>query len=81
MSRDLVLAALVFCVGGWLMQLGGAVPLPVRRGPASGASRERRLWRRLWSPVLPAFAASDPGSSNLSGRDVGGLTEPTLDAF
>jgi hypothetical protein len=56
-SRDLVLAALVFCVGGWLLQLGGAVPLPARPGPASGGSRERRLWRRLWSPVLPALAA------------------------
>ncbi len=59
MSRDLVLAGLILCVCGSLTVLVGllsfhrASPVP----EPSGMELERRAWRRLWTPILPALAA------------------------
>ena len=58
MNRDLVLATLVVALCGSAIWLTGW--LPARRGgraEESGRVAERRAWRALWLPLVPAAAA------------------------
>src|SRR5437773_1083711 len=59
MDRELVLAILVALLCGGALTVGGWCPtgLPVAR---SGRALERRAWRHMWIPFIPAvllFAA------------------------
>ena len=61
MNRDLVFAALVLglCgsaiwVAGWI---GGLATFADRPLGESGRAAERRSWRRVWSPLVPAAVA------------------------
>jgi hypothetical protein len=60
MSRDLVLATVALVLCGAVMALLGL--LPARRldrgeGLASARGLEKRAWRALWLPALPAAIA------------------------
>ena len=60
MSRDLVLATLAFVLGGAGVWLTSWVPglLEASEDARVGGRRlERRCWRRLWLPALPAATA------------------------
>jgi hypothetical protein len=52
-NRNLVLVTLVLCVCGWQVCLAGLLPFAVRRRE-SGRDMERRSWRRLFLPLVPA---------------------------
>jgi hypothetical protein len=53
-NRNLVLLMLVLCLCGWQVCLGGLLPLS-RQAGASGRDMERRLWRQVFAPLLPAL--------------------------
>jgi hypothetical protein len=53
-NRNLVLVTLVLCVCGWQVCLAGLLPFAVRRRE-SGRDMERRLWQRLFAPLVPAL--------------------------
>jgi Zn-dependent protease with chaperone function len=55
MNRDLVLIVLAFIVCGPVVWLGG--PLSLASLGVPGGIDERRAWRRLWMPVMPAAVA------------------------
>lgn len=60
MSRDLVLATVALVLCGGAMAVLGLIPEGrIFRGEdsASGRGLERRAWRRLWFPALPAVLA------------------------
>jgi Zn-dependent protease with chaperone function len=53
-NRNLVLVTLLLCVCGCQVCLAGLLPFAVRRRE-SGREMERRSWRRLLAPLLPAL--------------------------
>lgn len=57
MEREGVLTVLSLVLCGPLCALGGALVRPATKLASSGRGAEAEAWRRLWLPLVPAFAA------------------------
>lgn len=57
MEREGVLTVLCLVLGAPLCLLGGVLVRPATRLARSGRRAEVDAWRRLWLPLVPAFAA------------------------
>lgn len=57
MEREGVLTVLSLVMCGPLCALGGALVQPATELASSGRVAEAAAWRRLWLPLVPAFAA------------------------
>ena len=54
MDREIVLGILIALLCGSALTAAGWYPVGVPTTAASGCSLERRAWRRLWLPFVPA---------------------------